>query len=377
MSSSTVIVPTQTEIDAAIDVLLRSRGTKLPSNLVMKILSSSLPRSQLYSAFPIKDEMSWEFYTRQEAQDWSAKEIEWDRDRKDFAALPPRHQQLFLELFGVFLPLDGAVSVQLQRMLCEAPTYEAMMFFTMQMKIELTHSEAYGMAAQSVPLNDESKVAIFEMVDKQECVAAKAEYIEKYIDSDKSWALRAVAAACSEGIFFVSLFSLVFYFRSKNVLPAFIHANSQIMLDETLHRDFFCAHAARELKMEEHEEAKKIIEEAVTVEFAMLDFLLRTPIDSIEADEASGLTVENMRKYIQGLGDQIAELVGIPPIYNISWSPPWCGDMGLSQRNNFYEARGATYKRFDPVKAMDWKARTGLTQKVEVNPIDNPSDIDF
>src|SRR5205085_899138 len=93
----------------------------------------------------------------------------------------------------------------------------------------------------------ESQNRVFSMIDTLPCVKAKGDYIEKYIYSDLSKGLRYVAAAVSEGIFFVTLFAIIFFFRGKNVLPNFIFMNEQISKDETLHRDYNCDRAKRHL----------------------------------------------------------------------------------------------------------------------------------
>jgi ribonucleotide reductase beta subunit family protein with ferritin-like domain len=368
--------PTPLEIASAVEVLMRNPG-KVPSKLLLQMIKSKLPRSEIYSAFPIKDERSWRFYCLQEAADWSAKSLEWKEDRKQFPSLPARYQQLFLQLFGIFSPLDGAVSANVLRLACEAPTYNAMMFLIMQMKIELTHSEAYGQAAMSVPISESHKREVFEFVDKQICVQHKTNFIEKYIESDESWALRSVAAACSEGIFFVSLFSIIFYFRNKGILKTFVEMNSYVMKDETLHRGFYCSEANVHLKPEEYEKAKSIISESVEIELEMIRFLLKEPIDSIEADTSAGLTIENLENYVRGLGDQISELCGMSKIYNVSYEPPWCQDMVLNQKQNFYEVKDGTYKKFDPEVGMDWERRAGLVNDVETNITERPEEIDF
>lgn len=371
--------PSQEEIRAAVDVLMRAPGKSVPGRLLVQMIKSKLPKSEIFSAFPITDQRAWKFYCIQEAKDWSAKTLEWSSDRKQFPSLPGRYQKLFLQLFGIFSPLDGAVSANVLRLACEAPTYNAMMFLIMQLKIELTHSEAYGQAAMSVPVSEAQKREVFEFVDKQACVQRKTKFVEKFIESDESWAIRSVAAACSEGIFFVSLFSLIFYFRSKGILKTFIEMNSYVMTDETLHRGFYCSEAKLHLKPDEYERSISIIKEAVDIEIAMLTFLLQEPIDSIEADTAAGLTIENLSNYVRGLGDQIARLCGMSDIYGVTYEPPWCSAMIEHQKINFYETHGVDYVRFNLEDGLNWEKRAGLIDTVEntKNPLESPEEVEF
>lgn len=333
-------------------------------------------RASRYTMFPLKDETSWQFYCTQECSLWSAKELDFVKDKEEFSTLPPRYKELFYDLFGFFVPGDGLVSKAILRYLNDSESYEEQMFFIIQLFDELVHAESYGMTIISIIPDEATQHKIFSMMDDLPCIKAKGDYIEKYIESDLSKGLRFVAGAVGEGIFFVTLFAIIYYFRSKGKMKNFIFMNEQISKDETLHRDYNCVRAKEHLQPEEHDLARQIVTEGVEVELANLRYILREPVDGAEADAVAGLTIENLSDYTRLLADQILVLIGLQPYYKVSVNIPFLEDLSLSRKSNFYEASVGSYKKFTLSTALDWKKRAGLTIEKR-NVVSRPQDVDF
>ena len=243
------------------------------------------------------------------------------------------------------------------------------MYLSMQLKMENTHAETYSKAALTIVPESEHNEMI-EMCDKLECVRKKGDWITNFIDSQESKALRNVGCACGEGIFFVGLFSIIFYFKKMNKFKDFIESNEQISKDESIHRDEKASEAQRSLIPEEFERAKEIIMSSVELEKEHTRYLLREPILSKEADEESGMTIENLEKYIEMLGDQVAILCGLDAIYKTKINLVWMEDINLSQKTNFYERNVVgSYRKFDPATAVDGESGGDF--------MENPEDADF
>ena len=215
-----------------------------------------------------RDPVSWEFYKRQEACDWSAEEFRFTKDRDDYLESPKRIQDLLKDIFGFFLIGDGLISEDLVVLIQEAideKNCPKVMYISMQLKMENTHAETYSKAALTIVPESEHDEMI-EMCDKLECVRKKGDWITNFIDSHESKALRNVGCACGDGIFFVGLFSIIFYFKKLNKFKDFIESNEQISKDESIHRDEKASEAQRSLVPEEFERAKEIIMSAVELE---------------------------------------------------------------------------------------------------------------
>jgi ribonucleoside-diphosphate reductase subunit M2 len=332
--------------------------------------------SQVYSMFPIVDELAWEFYCMQESQMWSAKELNFLKDLNEFPTLPKRYQQLYEDLLAFFSPGDGLIVKQAIRYLKECTTFSQMAFLISQIFIELVHAEGYGMSITSVITDPNRQKYVFEMVDNLDCVKAKAKFIEKYENSNLSRGLRYIAGAASEGIFFVSLFVVIFYMRSKNIMQTFIFLNEQVSKDETLHRDYNSIQA-KILGGFTYEEAVNVLKEALDIEMDHLKYILREPIDSKEADEISGLTLDNIRLFIEGLADQILILAGFQSYFKSNVDLPWMKGLALSRKSNFYEIKVGNYKKISVSEAMDWKSRSSVNNVPKINGVSDPLDVDF
>ena len=315
-----------------------------------------------------RDPLAWSFYKRQESCDWSAEEFSFVTDKDDYENCNPRIKELLKGIFGFFLIGDGIISKDLIPMISEAieeGNWPKVYYLCMQLKIENTHAETYSKAALTI-IPEEEHQEMLDMCNNLECIVKKGEWIETNIDSQESKALRNVACGSGEGIGFVSLFAVIFYLRKLGILKDFIESNEQISKDESIHRDEKCAEAKRTLKPEEHHKAYSIIREFVEIEKLHANYLLKEPIISEQTDKDSGLTIENLHKYIEMLGDQVSVLCGLDKIYNVSVTLKWMEDINLSQKTNFYERNVVgSYRKFNSEVSKGSKE------------LENPDDVEF
>ncbi len=319
-----------------------------------------------------RDPVSWEFYKRQEACDWSSEEFRFTKDRDDYTESNSRIKELLKDIFGFFLIGDGLISEDIVVLIQEAieeKNWPKVMFLSMQLKIENTHSETYSKAALTIVPREEHQ-EMFDMCENLPCVKNKALWIKDFIDSQESKALRNVGCAVGEGVFFVGLFSIIFYFKRLNKFKDFIESNEQISKDESIHRDEKASEAKRSLKPEEMERAREIITSGVKLEKEHTRYLLREPIINEETDRDAGMTIENLEKYIEMLGDQVAVLCGLEAIYDTKVELKWMEDINLSQKTNFYERNVVgSYRKFNP--------ETAISGESSGDPLAAPEDEDF
>lgn len=287
------------------------------------------------------DPDNWDFYKLQEACDWSANEFDFVKDKDDYLKSPKNIQKLIKVIIGFFLIGDGLISEDLVNMLqyhIEHKNWCEVYFISMQIKVENTHAELYSKAGLTiVPENEHNE--ILSMCEKLECIKEKGLWMKKNND-DKNlpMALKYVSCAVGEGIFFVSLFGVIFYLRKLGLFKNFIISNEQISKDETLHRNQKANQAKKLIKTDlEKSQAIDIIKSAVKVEKKFAKYLLSEPIISTQSDIDSGLTIDNFEKYIEMLADQVSYLCGLGLIYKTEVQLPWMEDINLSQKTNFYE----------------------------------------
>src|SRR5258706_12454178 len=251
-------------------------------------------------------------------------------------------------------------------------------FLLFQAANESVHAETYGLFIKTFARDPSEEQRIFNMVESVPCVKAKANFIIEYMESDLPRCLRNLAQACAEGIFFVALFSIIFFFRSLNIMEAFIFANEQISKDETTHRDYYCAKAEEYGINKYPDRAKEIIHKAVAIELDFVRYLLREPIDSESVDQMNGITVENLTQYVYLLADQILVNCGLEIIYNAHPNLPWMRDLGLPKKTNFYEKKVGAYKKGSLDDQLNWHKNVGMTTNTNLtNSVENPDEADF
>lgn len=344
----------------------------------IKAETTTLSDSEIYNIFPIKDEDKhhWDFYAKQLSVLWTETELDYTSDIKDFNTMPERYRELFYDIFGFFAGADGLISENLIRFFRDCNKYIQQQFLIIQTFIEQQHALSYSFTITSLIPDAKRQKEIFEMINSLDCVKRKADYIKSYTLSYESKAMRWFRSAIGEGVFFVSLFAIIFYFRSKGIMNNLIKMNQLISADEFLHRNYACKQVV-ELGGISREDAVKLIEEAVNIEVDHCRYILRSPIDGVEADEHMGITITNLEKFVKLLGDQILQLCGFDTHFNEDIELSWMKDINHMQKSNFYERKDSYYSKVAYEEAVDWEKRAGLKRVSTVDSVQNPDEIDF
>jgi ribonucleotide reductase beta subunit family protein with ferritin-like domain len=340
--------------------------------------------SEKYNLHEEKDPQAWKFYKQQVAQRWDPDEVCLAEDKNVFDKLSPRYKKLVQDLVAFFAPGDGLVCEQVDHLKAESMDFAQRAFLGEQYSIEVVHARAYKDIILTL-FDKETQDKVFESVDTLPCVREKADYVVKYMN-DKSLplSLRYVAAAVSEGVFFVSLFAAIFYLREKKILNRFCFLNEQVAKDEKLHRDFdiMMARRGKELKEFTREQAMEIVQYGIDVEIAHIKYILSEPIDSIEVDALGGMTIENMERFIRTLGDQIMTGIGFERCFTFSkeekdsaraaadtrileFSPPWMSGLSMMKKTNFYENPVGNYTM------ISQKTMVGVTRSSAFEDLDS------
>lgn len=311
------------------------------SSLVRQLSQSVAGNTTLssrYSLYPIQDEKTFSFYSRHVATIWTNIEFDYSGDKQDYLQLPPHQQRIVSLILAFFSAADGVVLNNLAfRFILEAKTLEEKSFYIVQQFMELIHSEAYSLAINSIISDPEERDKLFRAADTHPYVKRKNDFMEKYLFSSLDKPYRLVAFACAEGIFFISAFLIIFWFRSKGRLPNLIFLNEQVSKDETLHRDFAC-HLFRSLKDNKIYRGKvlEIIKEAAEIEIEFLQDLLEV--------EEEDLTLNQSINYVHCLANNLLLDLEEEPIFPYKELPTWMDNISRQQKSNLYEVRGGNYR---------------------------------
>lgn len=122
-------------------------------------------------------------------------------------------------------------------------------------------------------VQDETEQArMFAAIETMPTVKAKADWCLRWIESpDSIFAVRLVAFAIVEGVFFSSSFAAIFWTRSRGLMPALCHSNELIARDEGMHTEFACLLFRHLVHKPAAELVYRMVDEAVQLEHAFFE----------------------------------------------------------------------------------------------------------
>jgi len=285
-----------------------------------------------YVIFPIIHNDLWQKYKGAESQTWVAEETDLSKDKYD--ELKDNEKQYLKNILAFFAVSDGLVIDNLAtNFLREVEILEAQYFYGHQTFIEQVHANGYSLLIETFIQNLAERDELFHSMDTNVAVATKAEWAETWIQHP-SFSHRLVAFACVEGIAFSSVFSGVFWFRSRNKMPGLAAMNELILRDETAHYEFALYLYNNYLKDEyklSKDELRNIILGCYEVE--------KVFVENSMPDGLQGLTKNDMVKYVQYVTDIVLNDFGCEREFMVTNPLDYMSRIGLSAKNNFFEKR--------------------------------------
>jgi len=299
-----------------------------------------------YSIFPITHNDLWERYKNAESQTWVAEEIDLSKDR--FDELKDNEKTYLKNILAFFAISDGLVIDNLAtNFLNEVEVLEAQYFYGHQTFIEQVHANGYSLLIDTYIKDLIERDGLFNSMETNPAVNKKAAWAENWIEHP-SFSHRLVAFACVEGISFASVFSGVFWFRSRNKMPGLGSMNELILRDETTHYEFALNLYKEYLKDEyklSKDELRNIILGCYEVE--------KTFVEESMPDGLQGLTKADMVKYIQYVTDIVLNDFGCEREFKVNNPLEYMARIGLSAKNNFFEKRDGEYTRVEIPSTID------------------------
>ena len=296
--------------------------------------------SKRYSIFPITHNDLWEFYKNAEAQTWVVEEIDLSKDR--FDELKDNEKIYLKNILAFFAISDGLVIDNLAtNFLNEVDVLEAQYFYGHQTFIEQVHANGCSLLIETYIKDLVERDELFNSMETNPAVNKKVVWAENWINHP-SFVHRLVAFACVEGISFASVFSGVFWFRSRNKMPGLGSMNELILRDETTHYEFalnlYKSYLIDEYKLSKPE-LRNIIISCYEAE--------KLFVDESMPDGLQGLTKVDMVKYIQYVTDIVLSDFGCEREFKVNNPLEYMARIGLSAKNNFFEKRDGEYTRVD------------------------------
>ncbi len=302
-----------------------------------------------------------EFYERYKdaiRNTWTVEEIDWTDDLVDIRQrLLPAEQHLIKRLVAFFATGDSIVANNLVLNLYKhLNSPEARLFLSRQLFEEAQHVQFYLTLLDTYVPDLDERAAAFAAVESIPSIRVKAEFCFKWMDSigkldtlqtaedRQTFLLNLICfAACIEGLFFFAAFAYVYFLRSKGLLNGLASGTNWVFRDESGHMDFAFA-AVDVIRQEEpglftDEFAQRVtamIEEAVEVEAAFAADVL--------SEGVSGLSLANLRQYLQFVADQRLARLGMPKRFGVSNPLDFMMLQDVAEHTNFFERTVSAYQ---------------------------------
>ncbi|GKY93130.1 ribonucleoside-diphosphate reductase small chain C [Mayamaea pseudoterrestris] len=292
-----------------------------------------------FSLFPIEHPDLWSMYKQHVASFWTADEIDLSQDLQDWKERLNDNERHFISMvLAFFAGADGIVVENLAERFCrDVAVPEARCFYGFQMAMESIHQETYCLLIDSYISDPKNRDVLFKAHTRVPSVKLKAQWAQRYIGSDASFAERLVAFAAVEGIFFSGAFCSIFWLKKRGLMPGLTFSNELISRDEGLHCSFACQlYSKLERKLPERA-IHALIRDAVDVEKGFICDAL--PVGLI------GMNASLMSQYIEFVADRLLSDLGYRPLFGSKNPFDWMDMISLEGKTNFFEKRVGEYQK--------------------------------
>jgi len=276
---------------------------------------------------------------------WIAQEIDLVVDVTHWGTLDKNEQHFIKTVLAFFAASDGIVLENLaKRFFEDVKVAEVRNFYAVQMMFESIHSEMYSLLITTLVSQQNERDMLFKAVLSFPTIKAKADWAVKYIESGESFAIRLVAFAAVEGVFFSASFCALFWLKKRGIMPGLCFSNELISRDEGLHTKCACL-LFKKLKFPSGEDTvHRIIGDAVKIEKEFVTESL--PVNLI------GMNKVMMCKYIEYVADKMIVDLGFSKLYNSRNPFPWMETIGMRGKTNFFERVVAEYVHGTPRRSI-------------------------
>ena len=295
------------------------------------------PENNRLTIYPIKNELIWQAYKKQQAAFWTAEEIDFSKDYDHYIELSSNEQHFIKMILAFFSSSDTIVNINLgERFLNDIKIREAIVVYNFQMMMENVHSEIYSLQIDNIIKDSFEKDKLFNAVREYECIAEKANWALKWINSTDSFAMRLIAFSIVEGVFFSGSFCSIYWLKKRNIMPGLCKSNELISRDEGMHTNFaILLYSMINNKIDELK-VHDMFKEAVDIETKFI-------CDSLPCDMI-GMNSALMTTYIKFVADRLLLDLGYNKIFNVKNPFDFMESISIEGKTNFFESRPTQYQ---------------------------------
>jgi len=298
------------------------------------ILTSSTKK---YTMFPIEYPDIWAMYKKAVASNWVVEEVDTSKDLSDWNQLTDNERHFIKHILAFFSSSDGIVLENLAaRFMSDVQISEARAFYGFQIAIENIHSEQYSVLIDTYVSDPEEKARLFGAIEHYPCIAKKAKWAMDWVANQTApFAMRTVAFAIIEGIFFSASFASIYWLKNRGLMHGLTFSNELISRDEGMHTDF----AALIYSKLHHKLPEWIIHQMVQDAVQIEQDFITTAIPC----RMIGMNSDLMNQYIEFVADRLCVQLGYNRIYKSANPFEFMELISLENKANFFERNVSEY----------------------------------
>ena len=307
---------------------------------------------------PMKYPVFFEMFKNGIKNTWTVDEVDFSTDTTDLhQKLNPSERHLINRLVAFFATGDSIVGNNLVLNLYKhVNSPEARLYLSRQLYEEALHVDFYLTLLDTYIPDPEERVKAFKAIENIPSIQKKAQFCFKWIDSindldrletvedRRKFLMNLICfASCIEGLFFFGAFAYVYFLRSKGLLQGLASGTNWVFRDESMHIAFaneVIQTARREepglFNEQMNEMVTQMLEEAIECEMTFAEDILEHGI--------AGLSLKDMRQYLEYVADQRLEALHIPPRYHAKNPFGFIELQDVQELANFFERRVSAYQ---------------------------------
>lgn len=301
-------------------------------------LESVLCSESRTSFSPIKFQDIYAAFVQAKTCLWTFDEVDLTQDVKQWnTLLTPEEKKGLTSVLAFFAVGDGIVNGNLlSNIMNQIKNIECQLFYGVQFHIENEHALMYAALVEAFIIDPTERERVLACIKTMPTVGRKVDWIKKYANAtDISLGENITAFAIVEGLFFSASFALIFWFKSRNLLPGLCQSNEFIARDEGLHCKFACLLLNKYLLRPNDEKIIMMVREAVDIEKKFFEE---------ELPPLLGMNSSLMSLYIEFMADWLLQELGIDAIFNAANPFENMNMLAAPCRTNSFEKRTTDYQ---------------------------------
>lgn len=307
---------------------------------------------------PMKYPIFYEMYKNGIKNTWTVDEVDFSTDLVDLnTKMTVSEKHLIHRLVAFFATGDSIVGNNLVLNLYKhINSPEARLYLSRQLYEEALHVQFYLTLLDTYIPHPDERAKAFSAVENIPSIKKKADFCFKWMDSiqnlnelkttedRRKFLMNLICfATCIEGMFFFAAFAYVYFLRSKGLLAGLAAGTNWVFRDESMHMAFAMSVIETVRKEDPNvfneqmeEMIVQMLEDAIDCEMTFAEDLVSNGI--------AGLSLNDMRQYLEYIADQRLESLHIAKRYNTKNPFSFMELQDMQELANFFERRVSAYQ---------------------------------